>query len=244
MATVTFKVDTTSTLNVTSYASGSFTAAVGDLIVAFVGATATVAASPTLTDSLAEVTFTKITSSVKSGDTIYLFVANGLATSTSSRTVTFDCTGDAATGAIITVYVITGMTRTGSGAVRQSAIQNSQTLGTTPAPAFSGAALTGNPVLGAVANATNPAALSVPAGSAPTWTEGSDSGYATPTTGQETIWAASGFTGTTITWGSTSVTAYSDIIAEFDASTPLAGEDDTPPSLKQAPSEPQITVWQ
>jgi hypothetical protein len=244
VASVFFEVDTTSSSNTNSYASGSFAVAVGDLIVVFVTATATVAAA-SMTDSLGEVTFTKITSALKasSGDTLYLFISNGFATSTSSRTVTFDCTGDNATGCIITAYSITGMSKAGSAAVRQSAIQSNQAAAGTPAPAFTNAALTGNPTLGMVGNAATAAPSMTEASG---WTEGSDSAYSTPSTGQETIGRASGFTGTTITWGSTSATAFGDIIVELDASSFPAGEEDAVESkiLKQTPFEPNVTVWQ
>lgn len=245
MATITFKVDTPSTTNASAYPSGNLSPTVGDLIVAFVTASGTVALA-TMSYSGVELTFTRITTALKntSADSLYLFVSNGFALTAGVRTVTFDCTGDAATGAIITVYSISGMSRAGLGAVRQSAVVNNGTGGTTPAPAFGSAALTSNPVLGMVGNGASPAGMTPPTGTTPTWTEGSDSGYITPTNGQETIWAASGFTGTTITWGSTSASAFGSIIVELDASSFPAGEDDTPPRLKQEPSEPEITVWQ
>lgn len=244
MATVTFKVDTPNVNDLSSYVSGSFSAAVGDLLLVFVAASATVAAG-TMADSLGEVTFTKVISALRSTsvDTLYLFISNGFCMSTSARTVTFDCTGDAATGAIITVYSITGMSKAGSPAVRQTAIQQNQSASAAPAPAFGIVALTGNPVLGAVANSANPAGMTPPTGTTPTWTEGSDSGYATPTRGQETIWANSGFTGTTITWGSNTAT-FGDIIVELDASSFPAGEDDSLPHPKYPDPELSVTVWQ
>lgn len=244
MATVTFKVDTPNVNDLTSYVSGSFSAAVGDLLLVFVAASGTVAVG-TMADSLGEVTFTKVTSAVRASsiNTLYLFISNGFCTSTSSRTVTFDCTGDAATGAIVTAYAISGMSKAGLPAVRQTAIQSNQSASAAPAPAFSGSALTSNPVLGAVANSVNPATMTVPAGTTPTWTEGSDSGFATPVAGQETIWANGGFTGTTITWGS-NTTNFGDIIVELDASSFPAGEDDSPQQLKYPDPELSVTVWQ
>lgn len=245
MATVVFEVDTPSTANATSYVSGSFTPAVGDLLVVFVTASATISPQASLAySSPSELTFSKISSATRNAgaDTLYLFVSDGFVPTAASRSVTYDCIGDAATGTVITVYSISGMGRTGAAAVRQTAVQSNQASGT-PAPVFASAALTANPVLGMVANGSNPAGMTPPTGSSPTWTEGSDSGYITPTTGQETIWAASGFTGTTVTWGNAPGTLFGSIIVELDASS-QPFQDDTPPSLTQMPFDPQITVWQ
>jgi hypothetical protein len=78
------------------------------------------------------------------------------------------------------------------------------------------------------------------------WTEDSDNGYSTPTAGQESVSRVSGFTGTTVTWGGTSATAFGDIIVEIDTSSFPAGEEDArnPLILKYTPAEPDITVWQ
>ena len=216
-AAVTHAVTTTSTANTTSYASGAFTPAANDLLVAFVVASATTATG-TMTDSQG-LGFTKVTSRVynSSAETIYLFVANNLAAA-SSMTVTFDCTGDAATGVVIFVARVSGMTRTGTAAIRQSSGQNNLTAGTTPAPVFAAAALTGNPTLGVVGNLSNPAALTEPTG----WTERGDTGFASPTRGGEYVSRDSGFTGTTITWGSAGATAKGDISVELDTSAAAA----------------------
>jgi hypothetical protein len=150
-----------------------------------------------------------------SADRIYVFVADALAAA-SSQTVTFNCSQDNATGAVIQVCSVAGMTRTGQGAVRQTASTPNATAGGTPAATFSAAALTGNPTLGIVSNGASPAALTPPTN----WTEGNDTGYSTPPTGAEYVFRDSGFTGTTITWGGTSATAYGVGIIELDTSTP------------------------
>ena len=214
MATVTHRVTTPSTSNTSSYASGSFTPASGDLLVVCVTATATVA-SGTCSNSAGN-TFTRITTALKnsSADTLYLFVANSLVTSATSQTCTFDCTGDAASGAIISVISISGMSRTGSSAVAKSGVQNNGSA-SVPAVSLGSAANTNNPLIGFVGNGTSPATLTQPSG----WTELFDStGYSSPTTGQEVASINSGFTGSTVTWGSTSGTAFGAIAAEFDIS--------------------------
>lgn len=212
-ATLTAAVASEVTTNTTSYASGSFTPAAGDLLVVLVLASDTVAAG-TVSNSEG-LTFTKVTSALKnsSADTLYVFVADS-ASNGNAQTCTFDCTGDAATGCAIAVLRIAGMAKFGASAVRQSAKQENQAAGT-PAPAFSVAALTSNPCLCFMGNSTNTATMTRPDSN---WTEQRDNGFNTPTTGYEYCTRPSGFTGTTITWGSASATAFGAIIVEFDFS--------------------------
>lgn len=82
-ATVTHRVSTASTSNATSYTSGSFTPASGDLLVAFVVATGTVAAG-SMTDSQG-LGWDEIDTALKasSTDTIYLFVSRATAAASS-----------------------------------------------------------------------------------------------------------------------------------------------------------------
>jgi hypothetical protein len=218
-AAVTHRIATASTSNATSYASGSFTPAAGDLLIAFVVASDTVAAG-TMTDSQS-LGFTKVTSALKnsSADTVYAFVANANAAA-SPMTVTFDCTGDAATGAIIFVASVSGISRVGPNAIAQSAIQENQASGT-PAISFTNAVNTSNPTLGCVGNSTNPATLTPPT----SWTEDAagDTGYNAPATGGEYVFRNSGFTSTTITWGGTSGSAFGGIALEINASSPSHG---------------------
>ncbi len=216
--TATFAISTTSTSNASSYATGSFSPASGDLLVVTVVATGTVAAG-TVTDSTSEETFSKVTSTLKNSgaDTIYLFVGNAKTSSTTSRTITFDCTGDAATGAVVTVTRVANMNSVGVGAVAQFAVETNQAAGT-PAPVFGTSVNTNDAVIGVVGNATNPATLTAPAG----FTEDSDNGYATPTTGQESVHINGGFTGTTVTWGSSSASAFGDIVAAMTHDTVVA----------------------
>lgn len=217
MAAVTHGVSTASSLNDTTYPSGSFTPAANDFMVVFVAAAATVVSNPTLTDSQG-VGFLQYTSSTRGGGTAYLFVAHALAAAV-ARTVTFDCSGDAATGAVICVALVSGMTSLGSASVRQVGIFNGAAAGT-PAGTFgagSTAVLTTNPTLGFLMNNTNPTGVTEPTG----WTEREDTGFATPTTGAEYVSRDSGFTGTSITWGSTSASQFAGIIVELDASAPV-----------------------
>lgn len=226
MASVTHGQTLASTSNLSAFTTTSFTPTAGDLLVVFVAKTASVN-DGSVTDSLGG-TYTLIRNASKntSADRLQLFVANQFA-SGSAMTVTYDCTGDATTGCIILVERVAGMGRVGSNAVSQNAAQNNQAGGGTPAPVFSFNCITTDPTLGCVFNATNPAGLTAPTG----WTILANTGYATPTSGAEDVSRDSGFTGTTITWGSVSGTAFCDIIVELDASIPPAAGGSTLPLL-------------
>ena len=212
MATCTHEIGTADT-GATPNTSGAFTPVIGDLLIVFVVASATVDPAPTLTNTEGT-TFTLILRATyaSSAHSIYAFVANQFVTSASSQTVTFNTPADTATGTVIFVNAVAGLTRAGLDAIRQSAKQDNITTTSTPAPAFSQNANTNNPTLGVVGNQTNPATLTEPTG----WTEASDLGYATPTTGGEYVFRNSGFDSTTITWGSTSAPGFGSIILEID----------------------------
>lgn len=224
MAAVTHRVITADTGN-TPNTSGAFTPALDDLLIAFVVASATVENPGALTSSIGGFTFSLVTNALyrASSNTIYVFVADALVSSAVSQTVTFDPV-DTASGTVIAVASVSGMSRTGALAIRQSAKQENQAASGTPAPAFSSAALTDNPTFGVVGNETNPAGMTEPTG----WTEGGDTGYVTPTVGAEYVYRDSGFTGTTITWGSASASAFGSIIVELDTSAAPAGDDNYP----------------
>lgn len=214
MATTTFKINLASTTNASVYTTAAFTPAASDLLVAFVMASGSTINANFVTST--GITFKQIAriAGRASADSLYVFVANKLATAV-SMTGSFDCTGVTASGALIDIYAVTGMSRFSGYAVKQFASQANATLATTPAPVFSASALTGNVTLGAIGNATSPATLTPPT----SWTEGSDHGYATPTTGLESVFRNSGFTGTTVTWGSTSATSFASLIIELDTTT-------------------------
>lgn len=206
MAAVVLGVTTPSTSNVEAYASGAFTPALDDLLVLFIAVTGT-GVQGTVSDSQGG------TWNIRTWqDEIRYWIRNEPAPNT-SMTVTATFTGDAGTGCDLTVLRVPGMSLFGSAAGRQlkSAINQAAA---TPALTFDAAVLTDNPTIGVVKNATNPAGLTPPTN----WTERSDNGYNTPTTGMETISRDSGFTGTTITWGSASASTFDVVIVELDAS--------------------------
>lgn len=219
MAAVTHEVTTPDT-GATPNTSGAFTPVVDDLLVVFVTKEASAAmASANLTSSISGNTFTLIrTQAHQSSAAIFgVFVADQLiaAGEDISQTVTIASGADAGAGTIIGVLAVAGMTKVGADAVRGQGGQSNQSAGT-PAPAFGQAALAQNPCLGAIYNATNPAGMTQPA----SWSEGSDAGYTTgQVSGLETAFRNSGETGTTITWGSSSASAFASLIIELDSST-------------------------
>lgn len=208
-----------STTNSANVSSASFTPAANDLLVAiafFTGNTAAI----TISDSQGGATWVEITSALKnaSADRIRVFVRSAKVAA-SAMTVTSTRTGTTTGGGLV-VLRVSGMSRNGAAAVRQSARQENQAGGATPAPSFLAACLTANPTIVAVFNGTNPAGITPNA----SWSERADTGYGTPNTGIEVATRDSGFTGTTITGSNTSASAWCSIALELDTSAvPVTG---------------------
>jgi len=141
------------------------------------------------------------------------WVRNGLVRSASSTTYT--ATQASSTGGGLWVVRVTGMTLLGKQAVRSTGGQSSGTAGTTPAPVLSNTPVSTNPIIAAMCNGANPAAMTQRTG----YTESVDTGYASPTTGVECTFLASGETTATLTWGSSSATSFASIGLELDLST-------------------------
>lgn len=186
--------------------------AVGNLIVVQTYDTGTAANSVVTDDQGGTYTRVAFAQKATSADITGFYIRNALTASAAIHTVS--SAPGATTGGGLQVTEYSGFTRTGASAARQSAKEDNQVAGGTPAPDFAVAADTNNPVLGAVFNASNPAGLTPPTN----WTERRDAGYNTPTTGFEAVTRNSGFTGTTVTWGSTSATAFCSLIVELDTS--------------------------
>jgi hypothetical protein len=190
------------------------TPAVNDLIVIVCANTGrTSAQPPVVTDNNSSGTYARINvSGTKntSADSLWIFVRNTKIGSASSTIFTATTASDS--GGAIDVFNISGMTLVSTAAVRAVGKQDNQ-ASATPAPVFPQAALTGNPCIGAIFNATSPATMTAPA----TWTEATDLGYSVPTTGFESVFVSSGFTSATVTWGSSSASAFCSLIIELDA---------------------------
>ena len=214
MAAITHAVATASTTNAESYTSGSFTPAAGDLLVALVTTTGSV--EPVGLSDTQALGWTLVATANKSltADSLYLYVASALAAA-SSTTVTFDCTGDEATGCTIQVMRVSGVTRTGSSAIRQFQTSSNNSAGT-PSVTLAAAALTTNPTVGAVLHGDGAGAADPepPTG----FTDRNLAGYTTPTTGTVYCSDDSGFTGTTLTWATATSSDYCALAFEIDAS--------------------------
>jgi hypothetical protein len=217
MPTITHAVSTASTTDSSSYSSGTFTPAAGDMLVVFVIASGTTARG-TMTDSNGVSYANPVNAPYNSStNQVYLFVSRTSVAGTSTS-VTFTLSSGSATGAIILVERVSGILTTSAAAIQQTATTANAAAGTTPSATFSSAVLSANATLGAVGNLSDPPGLTAPA----SWTALGGTGYTSPTTGGEDVGRNSGFSGTTITWGSTSATAYGVIIVELNAATSVS----------------------
>lgn len=170
-------------------------------------------------------TYTQIANPVKnsSADKLAVYVRTEFIQYKTATTFTHN--PGTSTGGGLSVYAIRGMAKVGAAAIRQFAVQSNQASGT-PAPTFGVAALTANPILSAVFNQTNPAGITPKSG----YTRGVNTGYATPTSGLAVMTTPNGETGTAITWGSSSASAFCSLAIEFDSSvTLLENQQDTFP---------------
>lgn len=223
MATVT---SLGSTYNTTAGAKTVVaTPAVNDLIFVVVQLSG-VSTTPTMSDNNSDGlgTYTKVGSTFSNSGTVKAvmgFVRDAAVGSATSTTWTMTPSGD--NGGGLQVLKITGMSRYGSSAIVQSSGQSNQTAGTTPAPVFGAAVNTNNPVITGLVNATNPAGITPR--SSPAYTERVDTGWATPTSGVENSSIDSGETATTITYGGTSASVFSDYVVELDTSAAPVGDD-------------------
>lgn len=230
MAGITY-VGTTWTTTAGNKTVGTFTPAVGDLLVVFAANSGrTTAQLPTITVDVQGITFSRHANSniVRGGgvDAGSWYVSDSFCTVASACTVTMTQSGD--TGGGLAVWRLGGMFRVtgGQAGVGNNAIRQFKAAediaAATPSITMTSALLTTNPTLGVVWTATNGSANSAP----PTgWTENNDSGYNTPPSGLEVISRASGSTLTTITWTAATPSTFSACIIELDASDPGGGVD-------------------
>lgn len=218
MATYRTIRDNASATNATVYTLPASGLTIGDFPVVFIAVSGK-AAVGTLTDNRG-LGWTFVTSvlSNSSTDILEVYVGNGLLANT-SMTLTYTVNGVGnANGAIPEMVLIAGMSRVGAAALVQSAQQDNQAAAT-PAPAFGAAAQSFDITLGCVINASSPAALTEPSG----WTERQDEGLLSPNMGFEVVTRDSGFTGSTVTWGSSSATTFGAVVLELDSTAVVAG---------------------
>lgn len=192
------------------------TPAVGDLIVVILCCTGKAAGSTNITDNNGSGTYSLVGSSQTGFSTtglLEVWIRDTFITSAVSTT--FTANEASSTGGGLSVFKATSMLRTGVNALKQFVGDSGRTAASTPAPAFIAAVDTNNPVLAGVGCGTNSTTIVTPPAS---FTEAFDGGYNTPATGLETCFSNSGFTGTTLTWGSTVASAYADVAVELDTS--------------------------
>jgi len=219
--TCTRRAITTSTANVATYPSGTFTPLEGELLVvaAMVAGTAT-PTNPSCTASANGITFSRVTAADaafgSNAHLLFLFVANQLVpASPSAMTVTVDVTGDAGTGAVVNVLGLTDINGTGTAAVVQTGKQQNIAGPATPTVTFGATTDPNNFILGLVGvEAVNPAGVTPPANFVED--TGADTGFATPSTGSEYAYRLSGHASTTVAWGNTR-SIYAVWAAEFEA---------------------------
>lgn len=211
MATINHLTGKASTANAASYATDAFTPTAGALLCVLFTTTDSSIITPPLSCSDGT-TFTKIT--LNAGDSTriaYAYIANAVSNAV-SQTITVDTSADNATGCIIEVFEIVGLSKVGSAAIRQS--KNGSDASGDWSLAFSSSCLTDNPTVIFVSFQSG--AFNTPSG----WTQRANDNYATPTA-EVYYWSRdSGFTSTTISvTASGSASGTTEIILlEFDAS--------------------------
>lgn len=188
----------------------AFTPDANAVLVVIVVASDTVAAGSMTGGSL---TWTKATSALFDGTgTVYLFWALTGA-SPGSTTITFDCTGDNASGCVLMAFSATGTDLTTP--VRQSKARTATAAN--PNLTLDAAMLPTGGYIAGFGMSRNPPVSAPPA----SWTEIADTGYANNTTGASGAYRAEGETGTTIAFTSASA-AFGIVAVELKTVPPLS----------------------
>lgn len=220
-ATVVHEVATQSTTDGNDYTTASFTSNSGELLFIFSGhaATADTGAVATCSDGQTFHAIGRVAQG-SGGSSLYAFVGNALVGSSSSITCNVNLPSDPATGGMVFVASVSGMSLTGSAAVKQSGSDVDRAASGTPAVTMGAALTTTNPSFLFTVNNDNPAAITFPTG----WEgNGAVLSHNTPTKGSEYSFRDSGSTATTITWGGTTGSTASSYAVELDASASCAG---------------------
>lgn len=221
MAAVVLGVEFHNTAN-GPHSSGAFTPAAGDLLVAVYFGTGTSGVVPTCTSTGNTAAWTNVDSTTfttaGNNGRIFVWIQNALCTAVSTN-VTCGVTDDNTSGGHIIVFRVSGMTKTGATAKLQSSEDNSHAAGTPQAVAMGAAVTTTNPTLGVMHDEGTTVAITPPTN----WTERGEGIITVPTSRAEGCSRDSGYTGTTITWGTASTGVYGSYFIELDASAAAAG---------------------
>lgn len=145
------------------------------------------------------------------GGALWISVRNSLIGSATSTVFTETDTG--LTGGGLTVLRVSGMTRTGASAVLQSVGEDTQTESPVVIT-FPSATNTNNPIILGCMGEDNPAALGPPTG----FTETTDTGWGTPTSGIHVCFVNSGQTASVYTYTSGAFTDHCEAGIELDTS--------------------------
>lgn len=191
--------------------TASIAAATGDLIVAFASVSGNTQTSPTMADNKGG-TYALVGQALWDGsaNNMLCFVRNSLTTSAGNTTLTLST--DTNTAGEIVIVAYSGMTRTGTSAVKQVTADANQATSTTPSIAFANPVTSGNQLLAAVASSDKYT------DEPDDWNERENVYQSTPTTALEVTSGASGFTGTAVTYGSPETSGYAAMVVELDAS--------------------------
>lgn len=203
--------------------TAAFTPVLKELYVVFAGCTGSITdavISDTNADGLGTSgTYVKATAAItnSSADGYTCWVRGSFVGSATSNTVT--ATLPTNTGGGLFVFRVTDAANAGAAAIRQVAFQNNSPATGTPAPSFANPTIVTNLVLSMVFNATNPGGVGNPTG----YGLGAGGGYATPTTGASSCFSQTGggsASRTTLTWGTTSPSAFCSMAVEIIGHTP------------------------
>jgi hypothetical protein len=197
--------------------AAGYTPLANSLQVAFVIASATVAGSPTMTGGSLTWTRRVVTQNNIAGIAgDWVIFSAPVGASPASTTPTFDCTGDAATGCIISVVQFTGYDDTLANPLRQSYIDGGATTSTNAKVTFPLAVLAGNGYFGCWGGT-----LTAPNSVQPTdWTEADDIAYASPSVNMGSAYRAGGeisvgpftFTSASTSWYSMGVEVWAKAV--------------------------------
>src|SRR3990167_220813 len=191
------------------------TPAVNDLIVVVHGISGAAGGDDTIITDDQSGTYTQIVGSTGGGTAGLLRISIRTALIPSATSTVFTATNTGDTGGGLTVLKVTGMTRTGASAALQNVPESSQSESPVVIT-FPSATLTGNPVILGCFGEDNPAALGPPTG----FSETTDTGYATPTTGIHVCFVSSGQTSSAYTYASGAFTDHNEVGVELDTTTP------------------------
>lgn len=196
-----------------SKTTASFNVVIGDLLVVVAASSGLAGGTTAVTDTGTGGTYTLVDSDRTGFSTtgvLNVFIRDGLVSADASITATAAQVGS--TGGGLIPLIVRNMNLAGAAAVRSNGGQSTGGAGATPAPVLSQLPLALNPIIAAVANGSNGAAITPPTG----YTEREPAGYNSPATGLEACWLESGENESTITFGATSATGFASVAIELN----------------------------